>query len=420
MDGCDHPVRVAGMCAVCGKAVEDAPDTHEGSPQLHDISGVQVSSAEAARLDSESTRHLLSQRKLALIVDLDQTIIHATVDPTVGEWMKDTKNPNHRALKNVGKFFLGVDGKAVIEPVSAAEDEAREESGGSDEGSPNNAGTDQHGDGCWYYVKPRPGLQRFLQELSERYEMHVYTMGTRTYAESVCKLVDPHGAIFGARITSRDENGSLLQKSLKKLFPMDTSMVIIIDDRADVWQWSPNLLRVSPFDFFVGIGDINATFLPSLPPTPTSATPSEISSSTSVGASSSEPSSSAPTSGAGSTEGPAAAAASGGDSSSPAAPEAQARKEREEDDAAKNVAAESQKSAVNEQLDMRPLAKMQEALDDQTAAQQHASEGVQAVEENTSASTTSGPETAAVLREDDMELQRLRSVRTLSPPLLSE
>lgn len=38
----------------------------------------------------------------------------------------------------------------------------------------------------------------------------------------------------------------LTQKSLRRLFPCDTSMVVIIDDRADVWEWSPNLLKVIP------------------------------------------------------------------------------------------------------------------------------------------------------------------------------
>jgi RNA polymerase II subunit A-like phosphatase len=39
-------------------------------------------------------------------------------------------------------------------------------------------------------------------------------------------------------------------------------MVVIIDDRADVWQYSPHLVRVPVFNFFLGAGDINAAFLP--------------------------------------------------------------------------------------------------------------------------------------------------------------
>jgi RNA polymerase II subunit A C-terminal domain phosphatase len=93
--------------------------------------------------------------------------------------------------------------------------------------------------------------------------MHVYTMGTRAYAEEVCKAIDPDGKFFGGRILSRDESGSkrtvlntpasladmlpgLTQKSLQRLFPVDTSMVVIIDDRADVWEWCPNLVKVIP------------------------------------------------------------------------------------------------------------------------------------------------------------------------------
>lgn len=54
----------------------------------------------------------------------------------------------------------------------------------------------------------RPGLPTFLEKISKLYEMHVYTMGTRTYADAICKAVDPDGKIFGGRILSRDESGS--------------------------------------------------------------------------------------------------------------------------------------------------------------------------------------------------------------------
>lgn len=79
---------------------------------------------EAQRLEALTTARLLGARKLSLIVDLDQTIIHATVDPTVGEWMESPKNPNFAALEGTQRFQLsGID---------------REIDGG-----------------CWYYVKPR-------------------------------------------------------------------------------------------------------------------------------------------------------------------------------------------------------------------------------------------------------------------------
>ena len=154
--------------------------------------------------------------------------------------MQDPQNPNYNAVKDVQAFQL--------------------EEGG-------------HLGPCWYFVKVRPGLNAFLEEVSRMYELHVYTMGTRAYADAVAKIVDPHRKYFGDRVLSRDESGSMYRsrgiliigmarKSIERLFPVDQSTVAVIDDRGDVWGWQPNLVKVMPYDFFVGIGDINSSFLP--------------------------------------------------------------------------------------------------------------------------------------------------------------
>lgn len=196
----------------------------------HDNTTLTVSEKEATRVEEDAKRRLLASRRLSLVVDLDQTIIHATVDPTVGEWKEDKDNPNYQALKDVRQFQLIDDGPGMR--------------------------------GCWYYIKLRPGLEDFLQNVAELYELHIYTMGTRAYAQNIADIIDPTRKLFGDRILSRDESGSLTAKNLQRLFPVDTKMVVIIDDRGDVWRWSPNLIKVSPYDFFVGIGDINSSFLP--------------------------------------------------------------------------------------------------------------------------------------------------------------
>ena len=58
------------------------------------------------------------------------------------------------------------------------------------------------------YTDLRPGWQEFLSSVAKKYDMHVYTMGTRAYAEEVCAAIDPDGSLFGGRILSRDESGS--------------------------------------------------------------------------------------------------------------------------------------------------------------------------------------------------------------------
>jgi hypothetical protein len=149
-------------------------DTSRASIQMtHSANGPTVSLEEAQRIEKETADHLLKSRKLSLIVDLDQTIVHATVDPTVGEWIaegelwearqkkdesvkeddkngpnlersgsddEDVVNPNWEALKDVKKFRLGP-----------------EAFGAPQQGSPNMKGKARaiENDGCLYYVKPR-------------------------------------------------------------------------------------------------------------------------------------------------------------------------------------------------------------------------------------------------------------------------
>jgi RNA polymerase II subunit A-like phosphatase len=238
---CSHPIQYGGLCAICGQTLEEEEE-NKRAPILmaHGTTDLKVSSKEAENIERSSTERLLKEEKLSLVVDLDQTVIHVTVDPTVADWMADPTNPNYEAVKDVKSFtleefpFTPIGYKGPTPPPIIR----------------------------WYYVKLRPGLQEFLSKMNERYEMHIYTMATRQYAESIAKIIDPDGIYFGERILSRDESGSLTQKSLKRLFPVDTTMVVVIDDRGDVWNWSPNLIKVVPYDFFLGIGDINSSFLP--------------------------------------------------------------------------------------------------------------------------------------------------------------
>lgn len=202
-----------------------------GVSMAHSSMQLKVSKDQAAKQENDAKRRLLHSRRLSLVVDLDQTVLQATVDPTVVEWQSDPENPNYEAVKDVRSFELaevGVDGR-IKRKAS-------------------------------YHIKLRPGLEEFLQNMCKLYELHIYTMGTREYAREIAKLIDPDRKIFGDRILSRDENGIPNAKSLQRLFPNDTKMVVIIDDRVDVWNWIDNQVKVKPYDFFVGIGDIHGRF----------------------------------------------------------------------------------------------------------------------------------------------------------------
>ncbi|ORZ32887.1 hypothetical protein BCR44DRAFT_1439474 [Catenaria anguillulae PL171] len=207
---CLHPVQYFGLCTSCGKQVSSDDDAVLSSGKqlsmVHDNAGITVSSLEARAIDAETTSRLRSEKKLSLILDLDQTLIHATADTAVGQWLDSQKEP----VKGVHRFRLPNDPRE-------------------------------------YYLRLRPFLEEFLAGVSELYELHIYTMGSRAYANQVAILIDPKREFFKERILSRDESGSFERKSLQRLFPCDQSMVVAIDDRGDVWGWAENLIRVFPY-----------------------------------------------------------------------------------------------------------------------------------------------------------------------------
>ncbi|KZV81781.1 hypothetical protein EXIGLDRAFT_703299 [Exidia glandulosa HHB12029] len=182
---------MGGLCAICGK--------------------------DMTALENETAERLLAGRKLSLIVDLDQTIVHATVDPTVGGWISQgaaweayqneppdkrgtpppQPNANWDALRDVANFTLPHEGPGQHhhhrEPP------------------------------VMYYIKPRPGLMHFLDKISKKY----YTMGTRAYAKRPSRSATttiPLRYIHGRHRRPRER--------------------------------SPNLVEVVRYDFFGGIGDI--------------------------------------------------------------------------------------------------------------------------------------------------------------------
>lgn len=161
----------------------------------HSAFGPTVSLEEAQRLERETAEHLLKSRKLSLIVDLDQTIVHATVDPTVGEWIaegeaweerkekrekrKERDRDKERAKAERAKERE--DGDGSDDESSSDEDEDESESEGEDDCNPNwealkdvkkfRLGPESFGvpsprpskgkqkvienEGCMYYIKPR-------------------------------------------------------------------------------------------------------------------------------------------------------------------------------------------------------------------------------------------------------------------------
>ncbi|CAA0272307.1 unnamed protein product [Arabidopsis thaliana] len=103
-------------------------------------------------------------------------------------------------------------------------------------------------DGYEFIIKLRPFLHEFLIEANKLFTMHVYTMGSSSYAKQVLKLIDPDKVYFGKRVITRE--ASPFNKSLD-LLAADKRRVVIVDDTVHVWPFHKrNLLQITKYIYF--------------------------------------------------------------------------------------------------------------------------------------------------------------------------
>ncbi|XP_037364282.1 LOW QUALITY PROTEIN: RNA polymerase II subunit A C-terminal domain phosphatase [Talpa occidentalis] len=229
LEGCSHPVVMKGLCAECGQDLtqlqskngkQQAPLSTATVSMVHSVPELMVSCEQAELLGREDQQRLHRDRKLVLMVDLDQTLIHTT-----------EQHCPQMSNRGIFHFQLG-------------------------RGEP------------MLHTRLRPHCKGFLERVARLYELHVFTFGSRLYAHTIAGFLDPEKKLFSHRILSRDECIDPFSKTgnLRNLFPCGDSMVCIIDDREDVWKFAPNLITVKKYVYFQGVGDIHAPPGPRGPP----------------------------------------------------------------------------------------------------------------------------------------------------------
>lgn len=118
----------------------------------------------AQRLAKEDKQRLLKNRKLVLLVDLDQTLIHTTMSKS-----------RAKIIPKDGISFQ-------TEPKTPAS--------------------------TWYHTKLRPGTRDILENICHLFELYIVTFGTRSYADTIAQWLDPEQKYFSERILSRNSDGS--------------------------------------------------------------------------------------------------------------------------------------------------------------------------------------------------------------------
>ncbi|GLC65111.1 hypothetical protein PLESTF_000247700 [Pleodorina starrii] len=251
---CAHPVWVFGLCGVCGVSKEAAAEAAGGADQygqylaggggggasrhrssggsgggaggsqagvvrlkhLHANKEVEVSTHEAERIRRDTMSRLLSRRRLILILDLDHTLLNSVHTGEVGE---DSAPQLAEVLRREEEANLGP--RRLLHRLADNK----------------------------LWTKLRPGVFEFLEGLREAYEMHIYTMGDKTYAAEVRRLLDPTGRLF-ASVVAKDHSTTATAKDLDVLLSAD-ELALVLDDTEIVWPGHRrNLLQIERYHYF--------------------------------------------------------------------------------------------------------------------------------------------------------------------------
>lgn len=235
MSSCPHPALFQNMCVSCGKKIDNSDLEKSDHKSKLSVGGhtLFLSKNEAESVQTSKISGLKKIRKLALILDLDNTLLHAThIQPAI-------------VTNDIRRIEL-IDDRGICRS---------------------------------HWVKLRPHLESFLKTMASYFQMSIYTAGTRQYAEHVAAILDQDGTYFGKRIVSRTDVPELSGKSLELLFLSDLSMALILDDRQDVWSGpqQKHLLPVAPYVYFG-----NEPLYPTVTPIMSNITSSESEESTST------------------------------------------------------------------------------------------------------------------------------------------
>lgn len=192
---------------------------------------LEVKRGYAERMEKEAVDDLVKEKRGILILDLDHTLFQVTMRPVTSEiqdfetWSFDTEIQHTGRLKEGKTYWFNLNSGPQAPP---------------------------------FFLHLRPGMFDFLDSVSSLFDIYAYTQGTSEYAKRILGGIDPQGTLFGSpfRLIAREidpSTGQAGRKNLARVFPNEEGLVLIIDDRDDVWDAaasSQNLIKLSPFLFF--------------------------------------------------------------------------------------------------------------------------------------------------------------------------
>lgn len=212
---CSHPQFLEGRCTVCG--TDDELLCSSASPFRYICKGLRISADEVNRIRSREFQSIESgkKQKLFLVLDLDHTLLHTVsihrLSPSDQYNYNLLCNSSSKRKDNCALFRSRKGNKVT---------------------------------------KLRPFVRTFLEQTSKLFDLCIYTMGGRSYAKRMARLLDPDHTLFGLRVISRRDCREKNMKSLDLVLAAEKA-VVIVDDTPSVWgKHCTNLITIAKYNYF--------------------------------------------------------------------------------------------------------------------------------------------------------------------------
>ncbi|XP_074288022.1 RNA polymerase II C-terminal domain phosphatase-like 4 [Silene latifolia] len=199
-----------------GKTKTKKKDCEADKPYHNINRNFSLSVKEINRTRELNLRSLIKRKKLHLLLDLDNTLIHAIRVNRLSSTDRDYLRYIQREIVDGG-----VVNPAYIYPMLDYS----------------------------YALKMRPGVKEFLMELSPLFDISIYTLAGRSYAKVVAEILDPYKCTFRDIITNENCTTPGYKGLDVVLYP--ERVTVIVDDLREVWKKHPdNLIQIRPYEFF--------------------------------------------------------------------------------------------------------------------------------------------------------------------------
>jgi FCP1-like phosphatase family protein len=216
IEKCQHEMVLKKLCTACGCEMPKA----KTYVSLHNE--ISFNEKKIQIEEQNLVNKYQENKKLILLLDIDNTILHACNFELTSEEFETLKKCYDWQITTI---LLPIPGHLKSHPIKQK-----------------------------IFIKFRPYLKEFLEGIKDLYDIYIYTQGTVEYAEAIIDYINytleynyfSKQKLVG-RIGMTCEN-----KTIKKIFPTTEEMVVILDDRQDVWQEnSDNLINLVAYYFFL-------------------------------------------------------------------------------------------------------------------------------------------------------------------------